>query len=247
MLVRDRMTTTVCTISPDTSLEQAGMLMRSRHIRRLPVLEGGRLVGIVTWTDLMRAQPSPATTLGRWEILGLLEKTAIRGVMTRFPEVVGPETGMEEAAAIMRRRKIGALPVVRDGNLVGIITESDVFDALIDLLGVRRPSYRITLDVEDNSTALPDITAAFRLLVLRLYSLSTYPAEPGRLRVVVRVEPAMPLRSLVEALGERGLRTVHATDGESVVIEVAVSETLRPAGPDRIGSRTDFSRAGTRV
>ncbi len=139
MLVRDRMTTSVCTVSPDSPLERALMLMRSRHIRRLPVLQQGRLVGIVTWTDLMRA--SPASTLGRWEIPALLKDAQVHEVMTSSPETVSPETPLEDAAAIMRRRKIGGLPVVKNGALVGIVTENDIFDAFINLLGVRWPSY----------------------------------------------------------------------------------------------------------
>jgi acetoin utilization protein AcuB len=121
----------------------------------------------------------------------------------------------------MRQRKIGGLPVVKNGSLVGIVTESDIFDAFIGLLGARHPSYRITLDVDDGPAALPDITAAFRLLGLRLYSASTYPGGPGRLRVVVRVERAMPLSSIVDALEERGLRALHASDGSRVVIQAA--------------------------
>ncbi len=139
MLVRDRMTTSVCTVSPDSPLERALVLMRSRHIRRLPVLQQGRLVGIVTWTDLMRA--SPASTLSRWEIPALLKEAQVHEVMTPSPETVSPETPLEDAAAIMRRRKIGGLPVVKNGALVGIVTESDIFDAFRNLLGVRWPSY----------------------------------------------------------------------------------------------------------
>ncbi|HYM92476.1 MAG TPA: CBS domain-containing protein [bacterium] len=221
MLVRDRMTSDVLTVAPDTPLEHAMTLMRSRHIRRLPVLQHGRLVGIVTWTDLMRAQPSPASTLSRWEIPALLEKAQVGEVMTPSPETVTPGTPLEEAAATMRQRKIGGLPVVANGTLVGIVTESDIFDAFIALLGVRTPSYRITLDVDDSAAALPDIAAAFRLLGLRLYSVSTYAAARGRLRVVVRVERAIPLPSLVDALRERGLETVHAADGTKVIIEAA--------------------------
>lgn len=121
----------------------------------------------------------------------------------------------------MRDHKIGGLPVVRNGALVGIITESDIFDAFIALLGARVPSYRITVDVDDTAAALPDITAAVRVLGLRLYSAATYPGEGGRLRVVLRVEQAIPLLRLVSGLREHGLRTVHAADGGNETLEVA--------------------------
>ena len=137
MLVRDRMTTSVCTVSPDSPLERALVLMRSRHIRRLPVLHQGRLVGIITWTDLTRA--APASTLGRWEIPALLKDAQVHEVITPSPETASPETPLEDAVAIMRRRKM--LPVVKSGALVGVITESDIFEAFTNLLGVRWPSY----------------------------------------------------------------------------------------------------------
>jgi acetoin utilization protein AcuB len=105
MLVRDRMTANVFTVTPETSLESALTLMRSRHIRRLPVLQQGRVVGIVTWTDLMRAQPSPATSLSRWEIPALLEKAQVRDVMSKSVETVATDAPLEEDATIMRQRQ----------------------------------------------------------------------------------------------------------------------------------------------
>lgn len=221
MLVGDRMATDVVTVTPETSLREAWVLMRRRHIRRLPVVDRAQVVGIITWTDLMRAQPSDATTLSRWEIPALLEKAQVHEVMTRQVHVITPETPLEEAAAVMRDHKIGGLPVVRNGALVGIITESDIFDAFIALLGARVPSYRITVDVDDSAAALPDITAAVRVLGLHLYSAATYPSEGGRLRVVLRVERAIPLLRLVSGLREHGLRTVHAADGGNETLEVA--------------------------
>ncbi len=110
-----------------------------------------------------------------------------------------------------------------------MVTGSDIFDAFIAMLGAREPSYRVTLDVDDGATALPDITAAFRLLGFRLYSVSTYPGIPGRLRVVVRVERATPLSSLVTALEERGLNPVHATAGDKGVFEGARATPPPPA------------------
>lgn len=144
MLVRDYMTLNPTTVEPDTTLDEALGLMRRQRIRRLPVLQEGRLVGIVTWTDLMRASPSSATSLAVWEIPPLLEKARVREVMTENPIVVEP---VEEAARILRERKIGGLPVVEEGNLVGIVTESDLFDALIYLLGGDIQGIRMTVDL----------------------------------------------------------------------------------------------------
>ncbi len=213
MLVRDRMTTNVVTVTLQTSVRDALSLMKDRHIRRLPVMDQGSLAGIVTWTDLMRAQPSSATTLSRWEIPVLLGKAEVREVMTRHPRVISPDAPLEEAATIMRDHKIGGLPVVRDRALVGIVTESDIFDAFIALLGARLPSYRITVEVPDDAAALPFVTGAVRVLGLRLYSAATYPAAKGRLRVVLRIERAMPLPSLIAGLSEHSLQVVHVAGG----------------------------------
>jgi acetoin utilization protein AcuB len=220
MLIRDRMTSPVVTVTPDTSLEEALALMGRQSIRRLPVVDRGRVVGIITWTDLMRAQPSAATSLSRWEIPALLDKTEVQEVMTRHPRVIAPDAPLEEAAVIMRAHKIGALPVVRGDALVGIITESDIFDAFATLLGARLHSYRITVDTVDNASALPEITAVIRVLGLRLHGIATYLGAKGRLRVVLRVERAIPLPSLVSGLEEHGLKVVHAADSTREVLEV---------------------------
>lgn len=147
MLVRDYMTLNPTTVEPDTTLDEALGLMRRQRIRRLPVLQEGRLVGIVTWTDLMRASPSSATSLAVWEIPPVLEKARVLEVMTENPIVVEPGMPVEEAARILRERKIGGLPVVEEGNLVGIVTESDLFDALIYLLGGDIQGIRMTVDL----------------------------------------------------------------------------------------------------
>jgi acetoin utilization protein AcuB len=225
MLVRDRMTKPVVTVTPKTPIEEAMKLMQGRRIRRLPVVRNDEIVGIVTWTDLMHAQPSSATTLSRWEIPALLKKAQVHEVMGRNLVTIGPDVPLEEAATIMRQRKIGGLPVIKNGVLVGMVTESDIFDAFIAMLGAREPSFRVTMDVDDSAATLPDITAAFRLLGLRLFSVSTYPGKPGRLSVVARVERAIPLTRLVTALEERGLNPVHATDGNKVVFETVPRST----------------------
>src|SRR3972149_4514732 len=119
MLVRDRMAAPPITIDVNTSTGEAHALMRHYDIRRLPVVARGRLVGIVSWTDLMRAQPSPASTLSAWEGPGLLRKASVKEIMTADPITIGPDSPIEAAAGIMRRPKIGGLPRVEGGRPVG--------------------------------------------------------------------------------------------------------------------------------
>lgn len=136
--VVDWMTTDVVTVEPGTTLPEATALMREKHIRRLPVVENGRLVGIVTYGDLREAGPSEATGLSIHEITYLLQRLGVEKLMTKKPFTVTPDTALTEAARLMLQHKIGALPVVADGALVGIITESDIFRAFMRLLDEER-------------------------------------------------------------------------------------------------------------
>ena len=130
--VKDWMTHRVITVDPRTSLPDAHKLMRTNNIRRLPVVERGKLVGIVTRSDIREASPSEATTMSIWEMHYQLSKLAVGAIMTRDPLTVTPDTTIKDAARLMYTHKIGGLPVVNDnGQLQGIMTESDVFRILI--------------------------------------------------------------------------------------------------------------------
>jgi acetoin utilization protein AcuB len=161
MLVRDRMTLNPVTITPETSVTDALRLMSEKKIRRLPVVDGqGNLVGIVSDRDLLLASPSPATSLAIWEIHELLAKLTVEKMMTREVITVPEDTPLEEAARIMADSRIGGLPVMRDRVLVGIISESDLFKTLLQLLGGRRPGVRITVSTSGAKGTLAAITGA---------------------------------------------------------------------------------------
>jgi acetoin utilization protein AcuB len=130
MLVRDWMTKEPLIATPKTSVEEAIRIMRQNRVRHLPVVkkDGDTIVGIVTQTDLLQASPSPATSLSVWEINFLLAKMQVRDAMTEKVIVVEEECPLEEAALVMAEHKIGCLPVVRGRRLVGIITETDLFN-----------------------------------------------------------------------------------------------------------------------
>ena len=130
MLVRDRMTTPAITVDPKTPIYDALALMKEKRIRRFPVVKGRRLVGVVTWTDLMRASPSPATSLTVWEIPYLLMKAPVAEVMTREVITMTPWDTVEDALLVLQKKRLGALPVVEGNRVVGIITKADVLAAL---------------------------------------------------------------------------------------------------------------------
>ena len=130
-LVKEWMTRNPITIAEDTSLTEASRLMKDNDIRRLPVVEHGKLVGIVTWGDIREASASDATSLTVFELGYLLEKLQVDRFMTRHPITVTPTTTISRAAQLMLEHKIGGLPVVENGQLVGILTESDIFRMLV--------------------------------------------------------------------------------------------------------------------
>lgn len=161
MLVRDRMTLNPVTTTPEVSVTDALRLMSEKKIRRLPVLDDqGHLVGIVSDRDLLLASPSPATSLAIWEIHELLAKLTVGKMMTREVITVPEDTPLEEAARIMADSRIGGLPVMRGSDLVGIISESDLFKVLLQLLGGRRPGVRITVATSGAKGTLAEITSA---------------------------------------------------------------------------------------
>ena len=131
--VGDLMTTTPLTVTPDTSVHEARALMQQRKIRHLPVLEHGRLVGIITDRLLRTVLPSPATSLSVWEVNYLLDRLTVGEVMTHFVMTVTPETLASEAVGRMLGQKVGALPVVEDGRLVGMLTRTDILRAFLRL------------------------------------------------------------------------------------------------------------------
>jgi acetoin utilization protein AcuB len=151
MLVHERMSKNPITITEDIPINQALKFMRDEKVRRLPVLnKKGELVGIVAEKDLLYASPSPATSLSIHELHYLVSKITVSEVMTRDVITVNEYTPVEEAARIMSDNKIGGLPVMRNGKLVGIITESDLFKIFTEILGARDMGVRLSMLVPDH-------------------------------------------------------------------------------------------------
>jgi CBS domain-containing protein len=130
-LVRDWMTADPITAPPGLALPDALKLMDEHNIRRLPIVERGRLVGIVTRGDLRGAQPSRVTSLSVFELNYLVGRITLSEIMTHHPVTVNDTVTIQAAAQLMLQRKISGLPVLRDGQLVGIITESDIFRLVV--------------------------------------------------------------------------------------------------------------------
>ena len=146
MRIRDMMTKNPITVDSDTYVLDAQKIMRENNIRRLPVVDKGKLVGIITQHDLLMASPSPATSLSIHELNYLLSKMKVKETMKKNPVTFGPDTPFEEALRIGQDKKIGSFPVVDKGKLVGIATESDIIRFLTQALGIREEGSRVTIE-----------------------------------------------------------------------------------------------------
>lgn len=160
MNVSKRISSPVITVTPDLPITEALALMQREKIRHTPVVQKGKLVGIVTKNDLLNASPSKATSLSVWEINYLLNKITVAEVMTRKIITIAEDTPIEEAARIMADNKISCLPVMRGKELAGIITESDIFKLFLELLGARQKGVRVTVEVTDKPGVLAKISQA---------------------------------------------------------------------------------------
>jgi acetoin utilization protein AcuB len=160
MFVGERMSRPVITVAPETSVNDALAMFKKEHIRRAPVIKDGKLLGIVTENDLRNASTSPATTLSVWEMNYLISKVTVKQVMSKKVKTIDMDTPIEEAARIMTDSSIGGMPVTRDGKIVGMITETDLFKVFLELMGAREKGVRVSALVEDKPGQLAKVSKA---------------------------------------------------------------------------------------
>ncbi len=178
MLIGKRMSHPVLTITADVPVQEALAQMRKDKVRRYPVVDKNKkLIGIVTYTDLLNASPSDATSLSVWEVNYLLSKITVERVMTKDVVTICSNCTIEDAARMMADNKIGGLPVVDDDKLVGIITETDLFKILLEMLGARTPGVRLTVELQDKPGSLHDLTGAISKLKGNIVGLGTVLGE----------------------------------------------------------------------
>ncbi len=210
MLVKDRMTRNPMSITPDTSFPDAFRILREKKIRHLPVMdEKHKLVGIVTQTDLLHASPSSATTLTVFEINYLLANLHVQEVMSRSPVTVSDDEPLEEAARVMVRKKIGCLPVMHNGDLVGVITETDIFEAFAEILGGEGASLRVTLQIDDVQGELARLSGMVARMGANIHSVVLFrEEEPERAYITFRLE-GVEEEALIPALEAEGEKVVN--------------------------------------
>lgn len=180
MLVKDIVSSPAVTITPETTLAAAYRRMQEKEIRHLLVLDGDRLVGVITDRDLRLATsslaPSPFPPEGK-----------VSAVMCSEPVTAEASDPVEDAARRMRERKIGCLPVLEDGRLIGIITGVDLLDALLRMTGVDKPAGRLEVRLADHPGELARLTAFLSHRGLNVHSILTYPDGTESTRTVLRV------------------------------------------------------------
>ena len=191
MKVRDRMSENVRTVGMDTNINEAFSLMKENNIRRLPVVEKGKVTGIITLSDLNQAAPSSATTLSIHELNYLLAKTTIKDILPKKQQLItiGPNNYIETAAKVMRKNRISGLPVIENNQLVGIVTETDIFDAFIDILGVKKTHSRIDLYTADRPGTIASITGMIAEKGKNILNTVVYfDAKKDKYKMIVRIE-----------------------------------------------------------
>ncbi len=193
MFVKDYMTPDPTIISPEDNFPQAISMIRKRKIRHLPVVENGRLVGIVVEKDLLSNQPSPATVLSIYEIYSLLETLRIRQIMNRPVITVEGDCPIEEAARIMVENRISCLPIMDGEKLVGIITEADVFRVLVEVLGGKEDGFRFTLRLAEQVGELANLSGKIAQAGGNIVAVtSSSVLDDGRREVVIKESGADP-------------------------------------------------------
>lgn len=214
MFVKNKMTANPYTVSPDSSVPEAHEIMKEHGIKRLPVIKNGKLVGIVSKEDILKASPSQATTFSINEVTYLLSKTKISQIMKKNPIYISPDALLEEAALLMRDNAIGFLPVVDNGKLVGIITESDIFDAFIEMLAFREPGTRLTVEAVDEPGILSSLTSIIGSHGANITHVAVYRGSNGKSAVVIAIN-SFNTAEMEKTIEEQGFRILHKIQNKS--------------------------------
>jgi acetoin utilization protein AcuB len=197
-------------VTPEATVAETLELMRSKKIRRVPVVKNGKLAGIISERQLLEVSPSPATSLSIFEINYLLSKTKIDSIMTKDVITVSPDSLLEEAALKMREHNVGGLPVVENGKVIGIITETDIFDSFVEILGFKDTnSSRIAIEIEDDR---PGVLAQVAGIIAG-YGVNITHLVIFRNELIVRVN-TQNTHDIIKGLEGNGFRIISVTNNE---------------------------------
>ncbi len=203
MQVGRRMRTSLITLPKDATLAQARELLHTHRIRHLPIVEGDRLLGILTDRDIREISPSSAAGISPDRTASFLAQIPVCHAMVPDVRTVSPYTTIEEAARLMIEHKIGCLPVTEGDRLVGMITETDILGVLVDVMGIREPSVRIELTLPDRPGALADVTRVIKTHGVNISSIVTMPHWEAEKRLaIIRLKTMNPKPILKDLAAE---------------------------------------------
>jgi acetoin utilization protein AcuB len=200
MIIKEIMKHELTSISPDTKLSDAYSIMQEKNIRHLPVVDNDKLVGIVTDRDLR-------LSTSRLAVHPFEPGEAVRNIMSHPVKTTHPSDPIESAAELMRELKIGCLPVVEDMKLAGIVTITDMLDALLLLTGVHQPSGRLDVRLSNRSGELAKLASLLAERKVNIHSILTYPEKDKTIRLVLRVG-TIDMRTLAEAICNAGFEVI---------------------------------------
>lgn len=197
------MTRKVVAVEREASLRRARRIMDNHRIRHLPVVEKGRLIGLITDRDIRAAAPSSAAAIRQEDREEFLDHLQVGHVMTKKLITATPQTTVEEAALLMREHKIGCLPVLEGETLVGIITETDIFRVFIEVMGLGEKGSRLEIAFDPRPGFVADVARVLEQQRVRLLSLVTVPQREGGTVLLLRVDARDPT-PLTQALEQAG-------------------------------------------
>lgn len=215
MAVKDFMTSKVIYVSPDTTVAHASDKMKAQDLRRLPVIENDRLVGLVTEGTMADATPSKATSLSIYEMNYLLNKTKIRDIMIRDVITVSQDASLEDAIYIMMKHKVGVLPVVDNDQLYGIITDRDIFKAFLEVSGYGEEGLRLNILLNDTIGSLEKVVRVISDANLNIHRTVVANHKSGKTLVEIQIQGQADTQALQKVLEKQGITVTSIMQTEA--------------------------------
>lgn len=215
MLVKDYMSQSLITISQSTKIFDAVELMKQHDIHRLPVVENKKVVGLITEGTIQEAMPSKATSLSVYEANYLLNKTMVEDVMIKEVETIKEDCLLEDAIFQMRTCKVNVLPVLdKENNLVGIITNNDIFDAFLNITGYKEPGTRVSISIShDQEGVLAKLTQIFTDNHFNIVQIVVYRHEETPVIVIQTTsEDSQHIQTILEENGYEVLSSIQTVN-----------------------------------
>jgi len=213
MKIKDIMTWNVVTVSSDTPIMEARKIMETHKIRRLPVVDRGKLVGIVTLDRIVGVGPSPATSLSVWEMNYLLAKMKVKEIMQKEVVTIDPEASIEQAIAYAQKNKVGIMPVLENGKVVGLVTTTDfALKVLNPALGIGKPGTRLNIEKCHAAKNVGEVMDIVDKLGLKLILANTLPPTEeiaSGLSLHVDTDDVKPLLKELQAKGYKAIIVVR--------------------------------------